>query len=136
MPEKKTSSDSGYSGPTHDSVRRLICKSLKKLEQRRIGLLTNDKCKNVVLHLYDDAHEQAERTLHTPIFKVIEQVAVKSFFTREADTLLDEKIYKLAVSEDFTQDLLNNLIKSSFLQGRLPLCEAASRKSRRRWSEV
>lgn len=45
----------------------------------------------------------------------MELVAVKAFFTRGADELFGDKLYKLAKSRDFKQSLVHYLIKSSTL---------------------
>lgn len=49
----------------------------------------------------------------TPIDMVIEQAAVKYFFTGGAHELFDEKFYKHSESQDYEQYLVRDLIKSS-----------------------
>lgn len=67
----------------------------------------------MVLGLFKDAHEQAERNIYTPAFEVTVEAAAKSLFTERAEELLDDKVYKLVESRDFTQCLVHHLMKSS-----------------------
>lgn len=64
--------------------------------------LIHDTCKNVVLDLFGEAHEQAKRNVHTPVFEDMEQTGVKAFFTGRAHELLDDEMYKLAKSQEAT----------------------------------
>lgn len=47
----------GYGGPTHDVVRRLLCEALEEHEKPRIRLIVDDRWKNVVLDVFEGAHE-------------------------------------------------------------------------------
>lgn len=67
---------------------------------RKKGLrrLLKDKYINVVPNLFKEAHRKSKRNVHTPVFNIMGQAAMKAFFTREADELHNDKIYKLANS--------------------------------------
>lgn len=45
----------------------------------------------MVLELFEEAHEQDKRHVHTPVIDVTEQAAVKALFTVGADELLEDK---------------------------------------------
>lgn len=111
MPENKSGSNSGYSTPTYGDVRHLIREALEEQDKRRLGILVDDKCKNVITVFFEEPHERAKRFVYTPVFEVIKQAAAKAFFTGGADWLLDDKIYKPTESHDFTQGLVCHLIK-------------------------
>lgn len=51
--------------------------------------------------------------VYTSLFGAMEQAAKKTFFTGGADDLLDDKMYKLFESQDFTLVIIRHLIKSS-----------------------
>lgn len=46
----------------------------------------------------------------------MEPAAANAFFPGEADELLDNKMYSLSESQDFTQDLVRHMINSPILQ--------------------
>lgn len=51
--------------------------------------------------------------MYTPIFEITEQIAVKTFFPTEADSLLDDKTYRITESQAFTHAFVRHLIKLS-----------------------
>lgn len=81
----------------------------------------------MALYLFEEAHEQVKKNIHTTLFGVIEQTAVKTFFNEGANELLDEKMYKLADFQDVTQRLVRHLRKPSTITAPVTtLCKAAS----------
>lgn len=113
MPEDESRGKSSYSERAHDGVRRFIRKFLEEYEERRLGRLTDDRCKNVVLAFFKEAHERAKGNVCTSVFEVMGQTAVKTVFTGGAEELLDDQMYKLSESQDFTCSLVLHLKKSS-----------------------
>lgn len=67
----------------------------------------------MLLDLFEEDRAQAKRNVYTLVFEVMEQVAVNAFLTGGADELLDDKMYKPAESQDFTQGFVHHLLKSS-----------------------
>lgn len=53
MPENDWSSESGYSEPTHDEIRRLIYESFKEQKERRLWHLIGKWCKKMVIDLFE-----------------------------------------------------------------------------------
>lgn len=51
-------------------------------------------------NLFGEAHEQAERIVHALVFAVMEHAALKAFYSREADKVLDDKMYELTESQN------------------------------------
>lgn len=76
----------------------MIREALEDHEGRRLKRLVDGNCEKVILALFEEAHELAKENVCKPIFEVMEQVAVKDFFTAEADELLEDKMYRLAES--------------------------------------
>lgn len=60
--------------------------------ERRQGCLIDDRCKNVILVLFEEAHEQANGNVYTALFNVMQQATVEALFTGDADYLFDDKI--------------------------------------------
>lgn len=50
----------------------------------------------MVLASFEEAHEQANGNVFTPVLEVMEKAAVESFFTGRAGKLRDGKMYNLA----------------------------------------
>lgn len=73
-------------------MRRLIREVFEKHEKRRLGSLIDNRYKNVVLALFEEAHEQAKRNVYTLIFEVMEQAIMRAFFIGGADVLLHENM--------------------------------------------
>lgn len=92
---------------------RLICKAVEEHEEETLGHIIDDRWKKVVVTLFQEARKHAMYSVHIPIYKVTEQAAATAFLTRGADKILDEKMYKLAKSQAFTQDLIRHFIKPS-----------------------
>lgn len=57
MSVKEPSEESKDSRLIHDAVRRLIREALKANEQRRLTRIIDKMCKNVVLELFEEAHQ-------------------------------------------------------------------------------
>lgn len=112
LPKAYLVSETRYSGPTHDDVRRMLQDAVKEHENGRLRSLIDDRCEKGILTLIKEARKFALETFRTPIFDVMELKAFKAFFTREADVLLDDKMYKLSESQHFIQGLFCHLIKS------------------------
>lgn len=54
----------------------------------------------VVLGFLEEAHDQARGNVYTPLYEVIEQTAVKSFFTLGADDRLYDKINMIPITKN------------------------------------
>lgn len=67
MSKDELSRESGFSGRTHHDVRRLIHKALEEQEQAVMKRLIEDRCRNVVLELFEEAHEQTKRHFYSPV---------------------------------------------------------------------
>lgn len=93
-------------------MRRLNREALEKHEERRLGRIIKNGGEKVVLLLFQDP-ERVKETVYTPVYLATVQVPVNAFITRAANQLLDNTMYKLAVSQDFTRGPLCHLIKSS-----------------------
>lgn len=61
-------------------------------EQWKLRLLTDERCKNVLLDLLKEAHKKAKGNACAPIVEVLERVALKPFYTGGAEELLDDKM--------------------------------------------
>lgn len=90
MPEIRSVSKFGYSGPTDLDVHRSICKALEVHGERKIRRIIDESCEKVFLALFEESHEQAKRNVYAPVSGVMEQAVVKSFCKREADHLLND----------------------------------------------
>lgn len=66
----------------------------------------DEKWEQIVLRLFEKPQKRALNNVHTSIYKVMEQVAVKAFFTGGADKLFGDKINNLAESQNFRQRLV------------------------------
>lgn len=53
--EKESSSESGYHGPLHDDVRLIIRETLTEYKEDRIRCLIDNRCKKMVLALFQKA---------------------------------------------------------------------------------
>lgn len=76
IPENESINGSGYSGSTHDEVRRLDPEALQKHEQRIQRRLIVYRCKGVVLDLFEETREQARRNVYTPAFEVMDHAVL------------------------------------------------------------
>lgn len=72
---------SGYGDPTNDDARRMILEAVVDRKETSLRRLTYDRCKNVVLALFQEPQKRAIENIHIPIFEVMEQAPVKVFFT-------------------------------------------------------
>lgn len=52
-------------------------------------------CQKVFILLFEKASWACQGNGYSPLFAVVERVAVENFFTEGADELLDDKIHKL-----------------------------------------
>lgn len=111
MPDNKSASASGHNRLNHENVRRMVLEAIKKHQEISFRRLVDASCKQVVLTILREAKERALNKIHTPIYKVMELAAVKTFFLRGTDELLDEKINKPAEFHDFAEGLVFHLIK-------------------------
>lgn len=91
----------------------MIREALEEQKKERLRPVIVDKCERVVFALYEEAHVGADGNVYKVVFDVMEQAAVKAFFSGGADKQLGDKMYKLAASQKFTQSLIAHLIKSS-----------------------
>lgn len=80
-----------YTGSAHGDVRRMILESLEVYVQRKLRRIIDVRREKVSLELFKEAHERAKKVVSTAIFKVIELVAVKAFFFRAADEIIEKK---------------------------------------------
>lgn len=94
-----------------ENVCLLICEALGQHEQRTLGRLIEESCKNIFLALFEEAHQRVKGNIYITVSEVMDQAVVKGFFTEEPDKLLDDKIYKLAKTQESTQGLVLYLIK-------------------------
>lgn len=62
---------------------------------------------------FHDASERAKESVCTHSFVITEQADVKCFRAEEVEGLLDDKLYKLTESWEFTQGLFRHLLGSS-----------------------
>lgn len=69
----------------------------------------------LILVLFQEAQELTIEDVKTPIYEVAEQAAVEGSFPKDADELLNVRTYRLAVSQDFKQDLVYEMLKSPTL---------------------
>lgn len=111
MPQKKWTNNLGYDRSMYDDVRRIIWEALIDHEEDMLNRLIADKRENVVLEFFQEAWKRALDNVHMPILKFIGQVAVKISPTGGDEELLQDKIYKLAVSQYCTQSIACYLIK-------------------------
>lgn len=98
--QNESRNKSGYSEPAHRNGCRLFQEALEENDERRIKRLITSRCNSVFLALIEEAHGRIKRIIHTRIIQDMERVALKAFFTKEADELLDDKLYKLAECRD------------------------------------
>lgn len=94
----KSLSESGYTGPTHDNVHRIIREALVKHKKDRLRHHIDDRCEKVVLDLFQEALERTMGNTQSSTYRVMQQAAVKAFFSGGADELLHQKMYKIAKS--------------------------------------
>lgn len=76
----------------------MIREAFEEHEERILRVLIDDGCEKVVFAHFEEAHECAKGNVCILGFEVIEQAAVKAFFTRGADELLVDKILAHRVS--------------------------------------
>lgn len=55
----------------------------------------------MVLALLEERHDRIKEDAHTPVIKVVEQIAVKPFLSAGADELIKDMMYSLAESQNF-----------------------------------
>lgn len=79
FPESKSSSKYDYSGPTHENGICLIREAIEEYEERRLGRVVDDSCKNVVLARFDEAHERAREMSIHPYLKLRNRPQSKLF---------------------------------------------------------
>lgn len=69
--ENESTNESGYSGPTHKDVCRLIREALARHEERRLGHSSDNRCEKIVLALFREADERAKGNVYTPVLEVV-----------------------------------------------------------------
>lgn len=74
----------------------------KEHKKDRISRLIDGRWKKVVFTLFDKAYERTMGSLCTPLFRVTQQAAIETLYTKETKALVDSSMYKLSESEDFT----------------------------------
>lgn len=126
----KSTSESDYTGPTHDNICHMDREALVEREENRLRRLIDYRCKKVAIALFQEAQESSVDSLHTPIYEVVVRAAVKAFFTEGADDLLKKEAYKLANSHKFKHDLFRYLIISSTFTVPVPrFCKLQTEKA-------
>lgn len=70
----------------------MICKALAGLEEERLRRVTDEKCEKVVRAPFGETYERANGNFYTIAFEDIKHTAVKTFLSREANDLLDDKM--------------------------------------------
>lgn len=91
----------------------MIQESLKTHKKERLRRFIEERCEQVVLAFFEEANGGAKRNDHTSFVEVTEQIAVKYFIIGGAAELLDEKMGKLAESQDFSYSIVRHPGKSS-----------------------
>lgn len=110
--ENESTNEASYSRRTHDDVRLIIPEALEEREEGRLWRPIDIWCGRVVLALFDEALECAKGNTCTPVFDVMKQSSVKAFFNDGAVELLNDKMQNIAKSQNFSQGLVRQLIKS------------------------
>lgn len=79
-------------------MRRLIFEAPEEHKDWRLERLIEDRCKSVVLAHIRNAHERAEKNFYSPVVRLAEPECRDKFYTRGADELLEDKMYRIAES--------------------------------------
>lgn len=74
IPEKEIVSWSGYDGLTHCNVGSVIPEALKQHEENRLRHTVEDRCKKVVLALFEESQEYAKNNVYAPIFEFVQKL--------------------------------------------------------------
>lgn len=77
----------------------MIREVVEDRDEETLRRLPDNRCKKAFLALFEKALDRGSENCCTAV-KVMRQAAIKTFFTREADELADDKIYKLAKSQN------------------------------------
>lgn len=89
--DNKPASESWYDALTHKNVRRIISVAHRKVRKTTEDVLSTTDTKWMPPGL-------RPKNVHTPIYEVIEQAAVKAFLNRGIDELFTDKTNKLSES--------------------------------------
>lgn len=88
----------------------LIREAPKEHEERKVGRINEDRCENVIHVLLEEARESVTESVCIPVFKNMEQAAVKDLFTAGGNELHNEKVFRLVSSQCFTQGLVRDFM--------------------------
>lgn len=91
----------------------MIHEALEKHEQKRMRHPIDDRGKNVVMDLFEEPHEQARTSVQTHVFISMGEAVMKAVFTEKAYELLNDNMYQLNESQDFTEGLIRHLKRAS-----------------------
>lgn len=78
MFENKLPSKSECRGPIRDSALHRLREALVNHEKNRKRRLIDDRCKEKVLVLFQEAQARSMDNVHTPTYKVVKQADVKA----------------------------------------------------------
>lgn len=81
--------------------------------KKRLRRLIDDRWRDVVPTLFNEAHERGKGNVYIPVAEVRERGCCESYLHRRAEELPDNKMYNSTEFQDFTKGLVRHFIESS-----------------------